>query len=536
MSSSNVSGQFVFGGKNFNITMQTSSDQLTLSVEDRMIGEKWKSSFSPPYIEDLTKKTGNFKQFEVFVSMLETAIRKSSDSVSLDLLTYADLQELRQRKATSGLIANKTRNVKQQGNKKYLILVYSVEFDRIHYPLPLPYLGKPDVAHLQNMVRQLNEELSMLRHNQVTELPSHSSAKAAALEELKENYRDLVQEKKDLLSAYKALEKQSVTKKNGSKEVRILKTIIQNLELETLKQKNKYQRQLAKKTAECKHLESQVKDLSAKERSLHLRVKSLTNELNVYKKAGRQSVSSRMSNHSYQYRTSTRCGGDIRSNSRTSNNGRKSYVSFRDRSLSAGSYTKDYGRATRVNSRGRSSSSQSRNITERYSSTERPKSRTPTPNRFSRFNPTEYNEQRKKKLRESQERRERRVRSRLLDSSNDSNRGRPRFKKTTANSSRPPLGYARDSSNDYSSSHQRTSSSTRRNKKGSHALRWNQGGDVTDENYNSGAFTTLKNRKAIVSSSPKISRNCNTTGMDEIDARLDALQQYMREIDINSSH
>ena len=41
-------------------------------------------------------------------------------------------------------------NTEALNSKRYLILTYSVEFDRIHYPLPLPYLGKPDpVALLQ---------------------------------------------------------------------------------------------------------------------------------------------------------------------------------------------------------------------------------------------------------------------------------------------------------------------------------------------------------------------------------------------------
>ena len=49
-------------------------------------------------LEELTKKTGNYKQFNVFVSMLNAAITRSSESVSLDLLTYADLEALRNHK------------------------------------------------------------------------------------------------------------------------------------------------------------------------------------------------------------------------------------------------------------------------------------------------------------------------------------------------------------------------------------------------------------------------------------------------------
>ena len=42
-------------------------------------------------IEDITHKTGNHKRFAVFVEMLLSAISQRSDSVYVDLLTYADL-------------------------------------------------------------------------------------------------------------------------------------------------------------------------------------------------------------------------------------------------------------------------------------------------------------------------------------------------------------------------------------------------------------------------------------------------------------
>ena len=61
---------------------------------------------------------------------------QSTDSVTLDLLTYSDLELLRNRKAVSGGYQGNAKNrpaSKQQENKRYLILVYSVEFDRYDY-------------------------------------------------------------------------------------------------------------------------------------------------------------------------------------------------------------------------------------------------------------------------------------------------------------------------------------------------------------------------------------------------------------------
>ncbi len=56
-------------------------------------------SLSSPFffadIEEITRKTGNFKTFTVFVKMLRSAILQESDSVFVDLLTYQDLEMLK---------------------------------------------------------------------------------------------------------------------------------------------------------------------------------------------------------------------------------------------------------------------------------------------------------------------------------------------------------------------------------------------------------------------------------------------------------
>ncbi|XP_032562345.1 coiled-coil domain-containing protein 61 isoform X2 [Chiroxiphia lanceolata] len=103
----------------------------------------------------------------------------SSESVSLELLTYADLETLRSRKV--GAIARPPPSSSSPlSTKRYLILVYSVEFDRIHYPLPLPYVGRPDLATL---VRELREELARLRARRLEEIQHLRDALRRALEE-----------------------------------------------------------------------------------------------------------------------------------------------------------------------------------------------------------------------------------------------------------------------------------------------------------------------------------------------------------------
>ncbi|XP_011818357.1 PREDICTED: coiled-coil domain-containing protein 61 [Colobus angolensis palliatus] len=153
---------YVFRGVEHAVRVMVSGQVLELEVEDRMTADQWRGEFDAGFIEDLTHKTGNFKQFNIFCHMLESALTQSSESVTLDLLTYTDLESLRNRKigGRPGPLAPRSA---QLNSKRYLILIYSVEFDRIHYPLPLPYQGKPDPVVLQGIIRSLKEELGRLQ-------------------------------------------------------------------------------------------------------------------------------------------------------------------------------------------------------------------------------------------------------------------------------------------------------------------------------------------------------------------------------------
>ena len=46
---------------------------------------------------------------------------------------------------------------------------------RIHYPLPLPYVGKPDPVHLQDMNRKLKEEIKNLKNQLTKEAQSYQA-------------------------------------------------------------------------------------------------------------------------------------------------------------------------------------------------------------------------------------------------------------------------------------------------------------------------------------------------------------------------
>lgn len=87
----------------------------------------------------------------VAINVLGTSpppLPQSSESVTLDLLTYTDLESLRSRKlgGRPGAVAPRSA---QLNSKRYLILIYSVEFDRWARGLARPRLaarvgGAPD--------------------------------------------------------------------------------------------------------------------------------------------------------------------------------------------------------------------------------------------------------------------------------------------------------------------------------------------------------------------------------------------------------
>jgi coiled-coil domain-containing protein 61 len=126
-------------------------------------------------VEDITSKTGSFKKFGVFVRMLASAVLQQSDSVFVDLLTYQDLEQLKAKKAAAAA-ASASAGAGSAGGaaqgralppsvaaKRYLILTYASEFDRVHYPLPLLADEQPDPARLKGVIASLRQQLAAVQ-------------------------------------------------------------------------------------------------------------------------------------------------------------------------------------------------------------------------------------------------------------------------------------------------------------------------------------------------------------------------------------
>ena len=94
--------------------------------------------------------------------MLRSALNKDSDNLYIDLLTYSDLESLKAKKmGTSSNNPNTTvsSHSSRIQLKRYIILTYTGEYDRVHYPLPLNFEETPNVEALRRTIRRLRSQL-----------------------------------------------------------------------------------------------------------------------------------------------------------------------------------------------------------------------------------------------------------------------------------------------------------------------------------------------------------------------------------------
>lgn len=420
---STVSAAYIFRGTEYIVTMTVKNDTvLTVEVEDKLTADQWRADFDAAYIEDLTHKTGNFKQFSIFVSMLESAIIQASESVSLDLLTYADLESLRQRKAGTAPKPSIPQRTVSLNSKRYLILTYTVEFDRIHYPLPLPYVGKPDPRQLQELVRNLRAEIKTLKQQGPTE------SKTKEFEKVRKELEVLQKEKNDIESEFLQYrrEMKNTTEGNALKELKMFKSMTRQLEEELMKEKTKHQRHVTKHSQQYRELLEELDEIRASERNLKIRVKNLTNELALYK---RDKVHISRSSRPYsRERTNSydRLSARERSLSRERERSSSRDRSWSERLSATGNRSHDRSRDRSFDrpSSGNRSKLSDRSNSFRNSLTHR--SRTPSPSaagaRNPRFDPSAYVREQERKKKEAVLKRKRQHRANVSSSSHPSSK------------------------------------------------------------------------------------------------------------------
>ncbi|XP_028278205.1 centrosomal protein CCDC61 isoform X2 [Parambassis ranga] len=503
---SEVMEDIVFRGVEFSVKIEVDKGLLIVEIADCMTSDQWKGEFDPAYIEDLTRKTGNFKQFPIFCSMLESAVRKTSDSVTLDLLTYADLELLRNRKAG---VVSRPRSHQQSSAltaKRYLILIYTVEFDRIHYPLPLPYVGKPDPAALQKEIRALRAELSALRSDGV------NNAADLEIQRLRAELLLVKQEKEAMAKVLERLQVSGSGSTPGREDWRI-RDVVRTLEEQLVKERAKSQRSSSKRCQEQRLLIEQLEDLRASECALRVRVKSLTNELALLRRGRVTPVSS---SH-----IGSRLDGEIyRSLSRERRTG---YGTVRARS---GSRERMEDRVQRSVERGRRADSSGPRA-----HIPRP-SPSPTGSRVPRFDPTAYIQDRQRRQKEAEVKKQRKVRRDMLTSPTVPERGRSRSREAypqavRAGSRGRSLSLERRGSRNSSESSlvdmdEMANTLFRGRKQTYNGPHVSRGGLLTRKPLCSTPTQRIKDKESSIDTGAELS---------EIDARLQALQEYMRDLD-----
>ena len=187
-----------FHDTSYSITLHSQADRLYITAEEAESGEVWKGDFSSRFIEDLTGKTGNAKKFSVFEKMLIKGLEGGNGSVVADLLSAQELDSLRvKRPGKLGALTARVGN-----NKRYLILTYSVEFDKVHYPLPLIYEEREDPKHLKDTVIRLKAQVRDLRsgfsRGDDEALYEENAKLRAQIRDLEEENRHFKQENEEL--------------------------------------------------------------------------------------------------------------------------------------------------------------------------------------------------------------------------------------------------------------------------------------------------------------------------------------------------
>eukprot|EP00347_Sterkiella_histriomuscorum_P017288 403349958 len=174
MEEQSFEGELTFNNNDYLVTVrqiqQTQFDPLNqrlyLEVEEKLTGNIWKADFQAKYIEDITVKTGVAKKFNVFVKMLIQAFKSQNESVCIDLLTYSDLEALKNKRP--GQANTSTQNQSQinsNNNKRYFILTYITEFERVHYPLSLNYVEEPEADQLRRTIERMRNLIVMQKSN-----------------------------------------------------------------------------------------------------------------------------------------------------------------------------------------------------------------------------------------------------------------------------------------------------------------------------------------------------------------------------------
>lgn len=126
-------------------------DTFSLKIINEDYTLRWAADFSANYIDDLTTKAGCIKRISVFWKMLTEIAENESQTATLEILTAAQVQEIKNAKSKNpSNIVRSSQNQKKsykfvenfglddENNKLYVIITQKSEYDCFKYPLSLP--------------------------------------------------------------------------------------------------------------------------------------------------------------------------------------------------------------------------------------------------------------------------------------------------------------------------------------------------------------------------------------------------------------
>ncbi|XP_018324333.1 coiled-coil domain-containing protein 61 isoform X2 [Agrilus planipennis] len=254
-------------GRDYLVKMFATNTCLEILVTDKKTGEEWQCNYDNLFIENLTHKTGNYKQFDIFVTMIKSGLLKTSSSISLNLLTLEDLEAMRIKRLRSHLTCTHSTTCENQ-NRRYLIITYTVEFDRIHYPIPLEYCGAPDPVVLQATIHRLEEEILTLKQKKDNRLDNQKNFV------LERRIDELNTENKELREEIRQLKK--LNGKTQKNEVYMLQKAITNLEKSIMNERRSHHKLVEKLRTEKKYLIDEVEKLKNNEKILKSQLRKVS--------------------------------------------------------------------------------------------------------------------------------------------------------------------------------------------------------------------------------------------------------------------
>jgi len=348
-------------------------DELTISLAEMSSGFSWQRIFLPDYIEKLTQQAGSPKTFEIFCEFVLKCLEchNEKEEFSVNLLTDEQIRELSGKKT-------KPANT----NKRNLVLTYKPQFYKpVFYPLSLPLVNKEGFDDsLVIFHNESKEECSETEESEsFGELTEISSAK----------YKQILSDHKQLVLQLRAYEQETIPQFEN--EMKDLKKIIDTKDEENEKLRDsKSQRKIRELQIAVEEYEDQIINLRKQHRK----------EINEFKRERREleDENEQLKKRVTRLRQNIRNASPaLRRSASFRRTASKSPNTFRSRSKTK--KTKTSSRMPKLASRSRSPPIRARS--ESYG-----RSRS-TSKKRKRFDPTDWVNERKKKIHAANRRRKR---------------------------------------------------------------------------------------------------------------------------------